>query len=425
MKSNASETGTGCLAKVTYFSKDLGGNVYVTTNGCSENRSDCAKMQEFYTINGWSVTSNIREADIILFNACGLTTVREDNSLKVLEEINTQKKSSAEIIVWGCFPKINKERISEIHEGILFDSDESERLEEIFQGNIRARDIHANFLTLSWNGSHQKAKTIKRLSNIFHIQSYIQKRFDKHLWKHASDLVSFVDSDAFFIKICTGCLNACTYCGARLSRGRLKSKPVYRITEEFKEGLKKNFRKFTLIGTDLAAYGRDQDTNLVQLLKALLKNESDYKLRLPNINPRLLIEMMPELRHLFRSGKIEVIGSGVQSGSNRILRLMNRGHSIEDYKDAMSILKTEFPALRLRTNIIIGFPSETEQDFQETVRLLNEVDFTYADIHKYSPRPKTKAVTMPEQIPQEVIEDRYARLLIAFSKHLRETRPDR
>lgn len=175
MKGTASETGTGCLVKGKYFSKDLGGNVYVTTNGCSENRSDCAKMQEFFTINGWSVTSNVRAADIILFNACGLTTIREDNSLEVLEGINAQKKSSAEIIVWGCFPKINKERIGNAHKGIIFDSDESERLEKIFEGNIAARDIQTNFLTPSWNGLHKKAKTIRRLSNIFHVRSYIQK----------------------------------------------------------------------------------------------------------------------------------------------------------------------------------------------------------------------------------------------------------
>jgi len=419
-------TGTMTLDQIRIEGlKDLGGNVYVTTNGCSENRSDCAKMQEFFTINGWSVTSNIREADIILFNACGLTNIREDNSIEVLEGINAQKKSSAEIVVWGCFPKINKERISNAHKGIIFDSDESERLEKIFEGNIAARDIYTNFLTPSWKGSHQKAKTIRRFSNIFHIRSYIQKRFDKHLWKHASGSVSFVDSDAFFIKVATGCLSSCTYCGTRFSRGRLRSKPVYRITEEFKEGLGKNFKKFVLIGTDIGAYGRDQGSNLAYLLKALIKNEGDFKLRLPNVNPRFLIEMMPELRELFTSGKIEVIGAGVQSASNRILRLMNRGYRIEDYKEAMSILKMEFPALRIRTNIIVGFPTETEEDFQETLGLLNEVDFTYADIHRYSPRSKTKAATMPEQIPHEVIEDRYARMLIAFSKHLRETRPDR
>lgn len=398
--------------------------MFFTTNGCSENRSDCAKMQEFFRINGWQVTTKIREADIIFFNACGLTNVREDNSLKVLKEINAQKKFSAEIIVWGCFPKINKERISEAHKGVIFDSGEIERLEEIFEGKIKSRDIHANFLTPSWNGSNQKKRDIKRFSNIIHIRSYIQNRFNGRLQKRARDLVSFVDSDAFSIKVSTGCLNCCSYCGVFYSRGKLKSKPVYKITEEFKEGLKKNFRKFTLIGTDLAAYGRDQRTNLVYLLKALFKNEGDFKLRLPNVNPKLLIEMIPELREIFRTGKIEVIGSGVQSGNNRILKLMNRGYKVEDYKEAISILKTEYPSLRIRTNIIVGFPSETEKEFQDTVRLLNEVDFTFADIHRYSPRSKTKAATMPVQIPQEVIEDRYIRLQLAFSQHLRKTHLD-
>ncbi|MFX0200694.1 MAG: MiaB/RimO family radical SAM methylthiotransferase [Candidatus Hodarchaeota archaeon] len=412
----------GRMGNGVYYSKDLGKSVCVVTNGCSENQIDCAKMQEFFTKNAWSVTTDFREADIILFNSCGLTTVREDDSLEVLQAINVQKKPSAEVIIWGCFPRINIERISEAHRGIIFKSHEAEHLEEFFEGNIKAHGIQANFLVPPLKSPHRKRKTLRRLSDITHIRSFIQRPFESRRWRCASDLVSFVDPDAFCIKVSTGCLDACSYCGVRLSRGRLKSKPIDSIMAEFKKGLDKNFRKFTLIGTDLGAYGRDQGTNLIALLNALFKNEGDYKLRLPNINPRWLTEMMPELRELVKSRKINVIGAGAQSGSNRILRLMNRRYRIEDYKESMFALKSEFPGLRLRTNIIVGFPSETEQDFQKTVQLLNEVDFTFADIHRYAPRPKAKAATMIDQIPREVTEDRFTRLQLLFSRRLRETR---
>jgi len=403
-----------------YFNKNLGKSVFITTNGCSENRFDCAKMNEFFTTNGWSVVANVQKADIILFNACGLTKIREDDSLGVLKEINTQKKSSADIIVWGCFPKINKERIGSAHKGIIFDSDESERLEDIFEGKIKTQETQANYLMPSWQESFKISKIYRRLPHVTNIRPYIQLLFYWHLWAQASNKVSFTDSDSFSIKVSTGCLNFCSYCGVSSSRGRLRSKPVGKIVEEFREGLGKNFKKFTLIGTDLAAYGRDQGTNLVHLLETLVKFEGHFKLRLSNVNPRFLIEMVPDLRDVFRTEKIEVVGSGVQSGNNRILKLMNRGYTIEDYREAMSILKTEHPDIRIRTNVIVGFPSETEQDFQDTVRLLKEVDFTFVDIHRYSPRFRTTAENLPGQLPKKIIEDRYGKWLLAFTQHLRK-----
>ena len=231
-------------------------------------------------------------------------------------------------------------------------------------------------------------------------------------------IIAFTDPDAFYIKVCTGCLDNCTFCGVRFARGRLRSKPIHSIISEFQQGLEKNYRKFTLLGTDLGAYGRDHGTDLVALLESFVENAADFKLRLPNLNPRWLTEMLPGLRDLFGSGKIEVIGSGVQSGSNRILKLMNRQYTVEDYKQAIFAFRTAFPALRLRTNMIVGFPGEKEQDFKETLSLVDEVDFTYADIHIYSPRPNTKGARMADQVPLEVSEDRFARLKQAFTRHL-------
>jgi len=412
------DTKNGCLSK-RVFSNGSSKSICITSNGCSENRMDCAKMQEFFIRNGWSVTSDLRDADYIFFNACGLTTLREDTSLKTLQRINDQKKHSAEVIVWGCFPKINYDRIRATHKGVIFSRDEAQRLDELFEGNIRARDIRANYLAIPSKNLITKPNTLSEcLSKYFRIQNYLSKLITNHHWGHAQNQVSFVDHDAYFIKASTGCLNACTFCGVRFSRGKLRSEPLSTVNEEFKKGLREGFRKFILIGTDLGAYGRDQGDNLVDLLSCLLKSNGDYKLRLPNVNPRWLIEMMPELRALVRTEKIEVIGCGVQSGSNRILRLMNRGHTIEDYKEAIFALKMEFASLRIRTNILVGFPGETALDFQETIRLVNEVGFTFADIHRYSPRPGSKAALLPDQIPRAVVEVRHWRLLRSFNRRL-------
>lgn len=412
---NESHDRSGCSTEDLYFSKDFGKSIFITTNGCSENRMDCARMKQFFLKGGWSVTTDVRDADIILYNACGLTTIRENHSIKVLRDINTHKKNSAEVIVCGCFPKINKVRLSSVHNGIIFAEDEAEHLEDFFKGNVKAKDVHANFLQEPWQNHHRTPS-----SSANRLLWYIRGRIIDNIFAPAQRLVSFVDDNTCFIKASTGCLNACSYCGVRFSRGRLRSEAVHKIDEQFKQGLDKGFRKFTLIGTDLGAYGRDRGSSLADLLNSLLRHNGKYKLRLPNLNPQWLIKMLPELRDIVRTKKVEVIGCAVQSGSNRILKRMKRNHSIEEYKQAIFALKEDYPGLRIRTNIVVGFPGETELDFRKTIQLMKEVDFTYADIHRYAPRPGTKAATMEDQIPRAMVEVRFWRMLTTLTLMIRK-----
>jgi tRNA A37 methylthiotransferase MiaB len=395
-----------------FFPKITSKSVFITTNGCSENRFDCAKMQRFFLANGWAVAENVKDADIILFNACGLTTLRENASLNVLSEMNAIKKKSAKIIVWGCFPKINFDRIRNEHKGIIFAQDEAAHLERYFEADINAQQINACALSELWDSQYKKFFNANNKPNL---KSYLQKSFKKfvvgHIFHEAQDSVSFVDDDSYYIKISTGCLNSCSYCGVRFSRGKLSSESIQKIEEHFKRGVDKGYTKFTLIATDLGSYGRDHHTNLVELLNTLLKHCADCKLRLPNINPRWLLKMLPEFIDILSAGNVVALGSAVQTGSNRILKRMKRQHSIEDYKHAIHAMKSAFPDLKIRSNIIIGFPGETERDFRKTIQMFKEMDFSYADIHKYAPRPGTNASNMKDQVPAHVIESRYLRIM--------------
>jgi threonylcarbamoyladenosine tRNA methylthiotransferase MtaB len=399
-----------------FYSKSAEKKVFITTNGCSENRYDCANMQQFFLKNGWSVANNVKDADIILFNSCGLTTVRENASIKVLREINMIKKKSAEVIVWGCFPKINEARIRKVHDGKIFSHDEAENLEKIFEANINSTDVNANFLIEHWSDHYSNFWTSLHRKNINNWQKIFKKGAIDYVFKEAQDQVSFVKDNTYYLKISTGCLNSCTYCGVRYSRGRVKSKPLQELNDLFENGLDRGYNNFTLIGTDLGAYGIDQGTNLVTLVNTFLNHSGDYKFRLPNVNPRWLIKMLPDFIDLVSTGKIEVIGSAVQSGSNRILRRMKRLHSVEDYKHAISELLKASPALQIRTNIIVGFPGETSFDFRRTLRMIKDVDFTYADVHKFAPRPGTIAAEMMDKVNPLVINLRYYKVFKAFAQ---------
>jgi len=246
----------------------------------------------------------------------------------------------------------------------------------------------------------------------------IKEKLTKPYYDHLDQQINVFRAHSFCIKVSTGCPNKCAFCAVKISRGELKSKPIDRIAEEFEEGLARGYTEFALLGTDVGAYGRDQDNTLVDLLRELVKREGDYTIRLRNIQPKFLIEMMPELREVLRSGKISYLSSAAQSGNNRILGLMNRGYKIEDYKEAILTLKSRFPKLQIRTQIMVGFPSETEDEFQDTLRLLDEVNFDFVEVYPFQARPNTEAARMKDQIPQKVIRRRYHKAYMKSLFHL-------
>ena len=393
----------------------LNKKIFIVANGCPENRLDIVSIQEFFKRNGSTVTDDIHQADIIIFNSCALNQDSEDVSIEIIKQIKSMKKPSAEFIVCGCLPKINKERLEEVYQGHTFGSDEMQKLEGIFKLGIKSEDIYSNFLIDSTKFLNLKKKKtfmtiIKKLKKKG-ISIAIINLIEKYRNRYGQS-TRVCGPDTFNIKVSTGCLSNCSFCAVRLSRGRLKSKPTEKIVEEFEEGLGRGYKKFALIGTDVGAYGRDQGANLVFLLKKLINKKGEYKISLRNIQPKYLIEMMPQLRNIFKSGKISFLSSSPESGNNRILQLMNRGYRIEDFKEAVKTLNKEFPKIQIRSQVIVGFPTETEEEFQDTVNLVDELHFDFVEIYMFQPRPGTKAAKMKGQVLQKVAKKRYFKLAI-------------
>jgi threonylcarbamoyladenosine tRNA methylthiotransferase CDKAL1 len=385
--------------------------VCVIANGCPENRIDTARIVELLRRNGWSVIGNYREASFILFNACGYTQGTEELSIEIIQHINTTKDPFTKFIAYGCLSKINPERLRAVYQGVTCGSDEIESLSQMMETNMSPHQIHANYLIPctqsprvdSWCGPNFSALMSPRAITEFLASRYMQ-RF--------REAINVFRPRTYCIKVSTGCLNACSYCAIRFSRGKVNSKAIEKVQEEFEEGLGRGYREFGLIGTDLGAYGRDQGANLVNLLRALTERKGDYTIRLRNIQPRFLIEMMPELREIFHSGKISYLSSAAESGNNRILKAMHRGYKAEEFKEAIGMLNREFPEIQIRTQLLVGFPGETEEEFQDTLRLLDQVRFDYVEIYVFDPRPNTEAATMRDQIPRQVAKRRGQRVLM-------------
>jgi MiaB/RimO family radical SAM methylthiotransferase len=359
-------------------------------------------MQQFLIRNGWRAADSIEGADLIIFNACGLTAYSEECSVNIAKSIQKRKAPGSRMIVCGCLPKINPRRLEGIYDGPTFGSDDPHALSGLVGLPLNGNPTAANYLIPYTDSSAGWKSRLHHLPQIMNPYSLLSLPHQKTYSRFAAQK-NITGPNVFYIKAATGCLNQCTYCAVKLSRGALSSKPVDRIVGELRSGLEAGFRDFALIGSDLGCYGRDLGTDLVQMLRALVREPGNFKLRIRNVHPRFMIEMLPGLAEVFAAGKITFMISAAQSGSNRVLERMGRGYRIEDFIATVESLKKAAPGIQLRTQIMAGFPGETEGEFEDTLRLLDRVAFDFVEVYGYSPRPGTPAAGLRGRLPQRTI----------------------
>ena len=375
----------------------------VLHNGCPENRIDCARTSKYLQKNGWLIVGDPKTADLILFNACALTTGQTERSMKMIRKLQREKREGSQFLVWGCLPKIDLETLRQTYDGPTFGERELATLDQIVGASISIDCITANHL-LSPCAENGKRQTVLDLWK----QPVL--KWKKYL-SEGANIYRKDDSSVFYIKISTGCLGNCSYCAIRKSRGKVRSKDLAEIMEEFKEGLERGNKWVSLLGTDLGPQGMDKGYTLVDLLRHMIEEKGDYKIGLRNVNPCFISRMLGELEPILTSNKVWYLGIAAESGSDRILNLMKRGYTAKEFKQSINTLRKVSPKLRIRTQMMVGFPSETDEDFKQSMRLIDEVGFDFVEVYAYSARPGTPAAELKGQLPKEVIEDRYRQML--------------
>ncbi len=218
------------------------------------------------------------------------------------------------------------------------------------------------------------------------------------------------DPSIFYIKVSTGCHSNCAYCAIKKSRGMTKSKPIPKVVAEFRTGLQQGFKKFSLLGTDLSSYGMDIGCTLNDLLKELIREKGDFKISLRNINPGNFKRLIDDFLPLLSSNKIEYLEMAAESGSDRIIKLMNRTYTIAEFKEMVSKIRKAYPQFILRTQLIAGFPTETEEEFQETMNLVDDVVFDFVEVYEFSERKGTIAEKLEPKVPDNIKKRRYMKL---------------
>jgi tRNA A37 methylthiotransferase MiaB len=405
---------------------------YISTNGCEEGQLKSMQVQQFLVKNGFAKTDEPAQADLIVFFACGLTARSENRSLFVIRELQGKKKESAKLIVWGCLSRINPGSLAHVYDGPLIGPTDMTFFDQIVDERVVSiDDVSANTLVSNDTpGIAEYPESVSIDDPITYILQRLRKVVDLFRVPRQKGLF---DPDSFFIRAGEGCEGRCTYCSERCAWGRVKSRPIEKIVNEFEQGLQIGQKRFFLVAGDLGAYGKDIGSNIIDLLRKMIEaggNES-YGMILNQISPIYLRKMFPDFERIFATGKIEALGCQVESGSDRILKLMRRDYKVEDWRQAMLNVNARFPSIRLSTHFMVGFPGETDADFKASLKLLDYPLFLeWIGAFVFSPRPHVYASQMPGKVPEKTKKSRLRKLyrrylymymlnvLVRYTRHL-------
>ena len=344
--------------------------VYTENHGCTANKFDFEILLAHLIKEKTILIKNAQRADIILVNTCGVKKATEDRILAKLSYYNTLKGN---LIITGCLPKINLPAIRKAAPNFSAILD-SHSLHHLPEAITRTQEGKKHQI---WLGSQT---TNKLLNPRLHINPVIE-----------------------IIPIAEGCLGTCTYCCVRNARGSLVSYPINHLRKRMEHAITDQIQEIWLTGQDTGAYGLDRTSNLAELLTQLCQVQGQFWIRVGMMNPNHVYPLLPELIDAFNNPKIfKFIHLPVQSGDNNVLQMMNREYTVTEFKHIVTRFRKSFPYMTLATDVICGFPGETEKAFEETCRLLHTINPDVVNISKYYSRPQTPASKMSQLSPQMI-----------------------
>ena len=366
--------------------------VYIYTVSCRRRSLDATKISEFLIKNDYELVGKPEKADIIVFITCAFIDKMVEFSLDKVKEF---QKYNAELIVAGCLPAIEKEKLSKIFNGKVICTSDINKISQYFsEKKIKFSELNdANFLYSSL--SHQRIKKIYYLKPI----QYISKK----IYGENSFIFKILLRDPYIVRVSWGCLGNCSYCAIKKAIGPYKSKPIEECLNELKRGIALGYREILLTADDIGGYGLDIGHDFLELLQSILNLEGDFKIWIESLRPIWILKYFGQLKEIFMNQKIQYIDCAIQSGSKKILKSMNRYSNIKKIIEALSMIKVINPEILLTTEIIIGFPGETEEDLQQTLESIQAIQFDGGFIYKFALKEGTKAENIEPKIPDKEI----------------------
>lgn len=363
--------------------------VYIKTFGCQMNEHDSFRMLDMLAAKGYDPAESPEDASVILVNTCSVRHNPENKVFSFLGTLRKQKKLRPEVVIGvaGCVAQQEGERILQREKvvDLVFGPDNLFRLPEMLEAVRRGERVCAT----GWMPRDGR------------IQNFVPEEWVEK---------GHVDGIKAHIAITKGCNNMCAFCIVPHTRGREVSREAENILRDARSLVARGAREIWLLGQNVNSYRASKDYRFYQLLDDISRIEGLCRVRFTSPHPK---DWNNDLSGLMASRKTicRQLHLPFQAGSDRILREMRRNHTLEEYLEKTRYLRKVAPGVEISTDLIVGFPGETEEDFQETLRCLREVRFSQVFPFKYSVRPGTEAASRPDDVPREEKDDRLARVI--------------
>ena len=386
--------------------------VYIVNRGCQRRALDASKLKRCFELNNYNIVTNPSIADIIILTTCGFFPPRVERSIKAIREL---KKYDGELIVLGCLPAIIPEEIKKEFSGQVFAPKDYRKMNKFFP-NVKYEDVSdGNFLYSDICGHRKGGNNFRDLTykirfSAEKIKKYIILIKEKGIKQANIEAIkSLKRNKKGYLRIAHGCLGNCSYCVIRYATGRLKSKQVNVVLEEYDNLLfNEGCRHFHFSGEDTGAYGLDIGSSLPELFLKLSEVDSDFYTTwyIETLNPQWLIRYKKEFLNFIKRKKIIAFEIDVQTGSKRILNLMKRSCDILEVQKTLQYIKKIEPDFLVYIQIMVGFPSESDEDFKETFDFIKKTKPNGLTVFKYGDMPRTVSSELKDKISEEIKENR-------------------
>lgn len=343
-------------------------------------------MLQKFVEAGYEAVDFEEKADIYIINTCTVTNISDKKSRQIIRRAKHTNKNAIVAAV-GCYAQVAKDKLEDIPEIDLV------------------------------LGTSEKNNIVKYVEDFFSSKEAIEEVSDVMHQSEFLDFgsVTYTEKTRAVIKIQDGCDRFCSYCIIPYARGRVRSRKIESIVKEVEQITQEGIKEIVITGIHIASYGKDfkDGTSLIDLLEAINQVSDLKRIRLSSIEPTIITEEFME--RLIKIDKLcPHFHLSLQSGCTETLKRMNRRYTAEEFEKCTELLRKNYPDCALTTDIIVGFPGETEEEFKQTYKFLSKIKFYQMHVFKYSPREGTKAAVMPNQISPEKKEER-SRMLIELS----------
>lgn len=349
-------------------------------------------MTQKFIENGYEVVQVEEKADVYIINTCTVTNMADRKSRQMLRRVKQINPNSV-VVATGCYAQVSKDELEQIEDiDLVLGINEKNNIVEYVNGYLNTRTKYSE------------------TSDVLHQSDFLDFGTVTHMEKTRA-----------VIKVQDGCDRFCSYCIIPYARGRVRSRLPESIINEITQIANAGIKEVVITGIHIASYGKDFRNNykLIDLLEEINKIEGIKRIRLGSIEPTLITE-----EFVNRLSKLEKICDhfhlSLQSGCDATLERMNRKYTTEEFEKVVVLLRKYYKNVALTTDIIVGFPEETNEEFVQTYNYLNKIDFYKMHIFKYSPRKGTKAALMKNQVPGDIKEERSKKLIELSDKKQKE-----